>query len=53
MRDPRYAHEGDPARGFGPYCPNLEIVEIPGAHHLDLLDPPHVEVIAEHLGGLL
>ncbi|GAA2826483.1 type I polyketide synthase [Nonomuraea rubra] len=53
VRDPRYAHEGDPARGFGPYCTDLEIVEIPGAHHLDLLDPPHVEVIAEHLGGLL
>ncbi|TYB58859.1 SDR family NAD(P)-dependent oxidoreductase [Nonomuraea sp. PA05] len=53
VRDVRYAHEGDPARGFGPYCTNLEIVEIAGAHHLDLLDPPHVEVIAEHLGGLL
>ncbi|MCF6468635.1 polyketide synthase-like protein, partial [Nonomuraea sp. MG754425] len=53
VRDPRYAHEGDPARGFGPYCTDLEIVEIPGSHHLDLLDPPHVEVIAEHLGGLL
>ncbi|MFB4271151.1 SDR family NAD(P)-dependent oxidoreductase [Nonomuraea sp. GTA35] len=53
VRDPRYAHEGDPARGFGPFCTDLEIVEIPGAHHLDLLDPPHVEVIAEHLGGLL
>ncbi|NJP93728.1 SDR family NAD(P)-dependent oxidoreductase [Nonomuraea sp. FMUSA5-5] len=53
VRDSRYAHEDDPARGFGPYCPRLEIVEIPGSHHLDLLDPPHVEMIAEHLGGLL
>ncbi|MGR6914111.1 SDR family NAD(P)-dependent oxidoreductase [[Actinomadura] parvosata] len=53
VRDSRYAHEDDPARGFGPYCTDLEIVEIPGSHHLDLLDPPHVEMIAEHLGGLL
>ncbi|WP_043624131.1 type I polyketide synthase [Nonomuraea candida] len=53
VSDPRYAHEDDPARGFGPYCPGLEIVEIPGAHHLNLLDPPHFEVIAEHLRGLL
>ncbi|TMR90286.1 SDR family NAD(P)-dependent oxidoreductase, partial [Nonomuraea basaltis] len=53
VEDPRYAHENDPARGFAPYCTNLEIVEIPGSHHLNLLDPPHVEVIAEHLKGLI
>ncbi|MET8988619.1 beta-ketoacyl synthase N-terminal-like domain-containing protein [Nonomuraea wenchangensis] len=53
VEDPRYAHAGDPARGFAPYAPRLEVVEIPGSHHLNLLDPPHVEVIAEHLKGLL
>ncbi|GAA1661409.1 hypothetical protein GCM10009733_068920 [Nonomuraea maheshkhaliensis] len=53
VRDFRYAHEADPARGFGPYATDLEIVEVPGSHHLNLLDPPHVEVVAEHLGGLL
>ncbi|MEV0614527.1 SDR family NAD(P)-dependent oxidoreductase [Nonomuraea sp. NPDC050404] len=53
VRDPRYAHDDDPARGFGPYSSGLEIVEIPGSHHLNLLDPPHFEVIAEHLKGLL
>ncbi|MGW0806541.1 beta-ketoacyl synthase N-terminal-like domain-containing protein [Nonomuraea sp. NPDC002799] len=53
VEDPRYAHDDDPARGFGPYAEHLEIVEIPGSHHLNLLDPPHVEVIAEHLEGLL
>ncbi|MCK2213513.1 KR domain-containing protein [Actinomadura sp. ATCC 31491] len=53
VEDPRYAHAADPARGFAPYVPRLEIVEIPGSHHLNLLDPPHVEVIAEHLKGLL
>ncbi|MEU4511351.1 beta-ketoacyl synthase N-terminal-like domain-containing protein [Nonomuraea wenchangensis] len=53
VEDPRYAHAGDPARGFAPYAPRLEVVEVPGSHHLNLLDPPHVEVIAEHLKGLL
>ncbi|GAA3442450.1 SDR family NAD(P)-dependent oxidoreductase [Planomonospora venezuelensis] len=53
VEDARYAHDGDPARGFGPYIPGLEIVTVPGSHHLNLLDPPHVEVIAAHLGGQL
>ncbi|GAA3130730.1 hypothetical protein GCM10010466_21710 [Planomonospora alba] len=53
VEDVRYAHTGDPARGFGPYSPGLEIVTVPGSHHLNLLDPPHVEVIAAHLGGQL
>ncbi|MBG0819433.1 SDR family NAD(P)-dependent oxidoreductase [Planomonospora sp. ID91781] len=49
VHDVRYVHDGDPARGFGPYSPALEVVTVPGSHHLDLLDPPHVEVIAAHL----
>ncbi|MDP9864738.1 MULTISPECIES: SDR family NAD(P)-dependent oxidoreductase [Streptosporangium] len=53
VEDTRYAHADDPTRGFGPFSPGLEIVTIPGSHHLNLLDPPHVEVIAAHLGGQL
>ncbi|GII02839.1 type I polyketide synthase [Planobispora takensis] len=51
VEDARYAHADDPTRGFGPHSPGLEIVTVPGSHHLNLLDPPHVEVIAVHLGG--
>ncbi|MFF5207925.1 SDR family NAD(P)-dependent oxidoreductase [Streptosporangium sp. NPDC000396] len=53
VEDVRYAHADDPTRGFGPFSPGLEIVTVPGSHHLNLLDPPHVEVIAAHLGGQL
>ncbi|MGP3959246.1 beta-ketoacyl synthase N-terminal-like domain-containing protein [Nonomuraea sp. 3N208] len=53
VEDPRYVHENDPARGFAPYTTDLQIVGIPGSHHLNLLDPPHVEVIAEHLKEVL
>ncbi|WP_068927598.1 type I polyketide synthase [Planobispora rosea] len=53
VQDSRYAHAGDPARGFAPYAPGLEIVTVPGSHHLNLLDPPYVEVIAAHLGDQL
>ncbi|MEU7454347.1 type I polyketide synthase [Streptosporangium roseum] len=53
VEDIRYAHTDDPTRGFGPFSPELEIVTIAGSHHLNLLDPPHVEVIAAHLGGQL
>ncbi|MFE3451212.1 beta-ketoacyl synthase N-terminal-like domain-containing protein [Nonomuraea sp. NPDC059194] len=53
VEDVRYAHTGDPARGFAPYAKNLEIVPIHGSHHLNLLDPPHVEIVAAHLRGLL
>ncbi|MEU4834790.1 SDR family NAD(P)-dependent oxidoreductase [Streptosporangium sp. NPDC023615] len=51
VEDVRYAHAEDPSRGFGPLAPALEIVTIPGAHHLNLLDPPYVGIIAAHLGG--
>ncbi|GIH91733.1 type I polyketide synthase [Planobispora siamensis] len=53
VEDARYAHADDPTRGFGPYSPGLEIVTVPGSHHLNLLDPPYVEVIAAHLGDQL
>jgi phthiocerol/phenolphthiocerol synthesis type-I polyketide synthase D len=51
LRDPRYDHT-DKARGWDGLCTDLEIVPVPG-HHLNLLDPPHVRVIADHLGALL
>ncbi|MEV4890365.1 SDR family NAD(P)-dependent oxidoreductase [Nonomuraea sp. NPDC055795] len=53
VEDPRYLHHDDPARGFAPFSPALEIVEVPGSHHLNLLDPPHVEFVAAHLEDLL
>jgi phthiocerol/phenolphthiocerol synthesis type-I polyketide synthase D len=51
VHDPRY--DLDEANGFGELCADLEIVPIPGAHHLNLLDPPAVRIIADHLGGVL
>ncbi|MFD0683588.1 type I polyketide synthase [Actinomadura fibrosa] len=47
VRDARYALDG--TNGFGGLCSNLEIVTIPGVHHLNLLDPPGVEALAAHL----
>lgn len=45
--DPRYLRsEAD--LGWAPLCPSLEIVPVQG-DHLSLIDPPFVEVIAEHL----
>jgi phthiocerol/phenolphthiocerol synthesis type-I polyketide synthase D len=51
VRDRRYDLDDD--RGFGGLCASLEIVPIAGAHHLNLLDPPGVGVIAAHLRGRL
>jgi phthiocerol/phenolphthiocerol synthesis type-I polyketide synthase D len=34
--------------GWAPLCRSLEVVPVPG-DHLSLIDPPHVEVIAQHL----
>ncbi|MFP3968189.1 SDR family NAD(P)-dependent oxidoreductase [Actinomadura fulvescens] len=47
VRDARYVLDG--MNGFGEICGALEKVTIPGAHHLNLLDPPGVEVLAAHL----
>ncbi|MFI5877357.1 SDR family NAD(P)-dependent oxidoreductase [Streptomyces sp. NPDC051445] len=45
--DPRYLRsEAD--LGWAPLCPSLEVVPVQG-DHLSLIDPPFVEVIAEHL----
>ncbi|CAM4075117.1 type I polyketide synthase [Kibdelosporangium persicum] len=51
LRDPRFDRT-DPARGWDAVCTDLEVVTVPG-HHLSLLDPPHVNAIAEHLAGVL
>jgi phthiocerol/phenolphthiocerol synthesis type-I polyketide synthase D len=49
--DPRYVRsEAD--LGWAPLCPSLEVVPVPG-DHLSLIDPPHVEVIAQHLAKAL
>jgi len=50
LRDPRF-DRADPARGWDEVCADLDLVSVPG-HHLSVLDPPHVEVIASHLSGL-
>jgi phthiocerol/phenolphthiocerol synthesis type-I polyketide synthase D len=52
MRDPRFDRR-DPSRGWDAVCgAHLQVVSVPG-HHLSLLDPPHVETIAGHLGQVL
>jgi phthiocerol/phenolphthiocerol synthesis type-I polyketide synthase D len=49
--DPRYARTED-ALGWDVHCPSLEIVKIPG-DHTSLIDPPHVDVMAQHLRQVL
>ena len=51
VRDPRYEIT-DETRGWSPLCASLEVVNV-DAHHLNLLDPPAVHVIAAHLRKLL
>lgn len=51
MRDPAYEREDD-ALGWDEVCPDLEVVRVAG-HHLNLLDPPHVDAIAAHLNRAL
>jgi phthiocerol/phenolphthiocerol synthesis type-I polyketide synthase D len=47
VKDARYVLDG--TNGFGDLCTDLEIVTVPKAHHLNLLDPPAVEFMAAHL----
>ncbi|MGW5724296.1 type I polyketide synthase [Amycolatopsis sp. NPDC003865] len=49
--EPRYSRS-DLAAGWAELCPRLEIVPVP-AHHLSVVDPPHVDVVARHLARLL
>ncbi|MFC8678113.1 beta-ketoacyl synthase N-terminal-like domain-containing protein [Streptomyces griseorubiginosus] len=48
VRDPAYERD-DQALGWDEVCPRLTVVPVEG-HHLSLLDPPHVDEIAAHLG---
>ncbi|MDH6501989.1 beta-ketoacyl synthase N-terminal-like domain-containing protein [Streptomyces sp. SAI-149] len=48
VRDPAYERD-DRALGWDEVCPGLTVVPVAG-HHLSLLDPPHVDEIAAHLG---
>ncbi|WP_344448559.1 SDR family NAD(P)-dependent oxidoreductase, partial [Actinocorallia aurantiaca] len=52
VQDARYI-DLDETNGLGPLCPRLEIVEVTDTHHLNLLDPPGVHIIAGHLAGEL
>ncbi|WP_106396971.1 type I polyketide synthase [Actinocorallia populi] len=52
VQDARYI-DLDDTNGLGPLCPRLEIVEVTDTHHLNLLDPPGVHLIAAHLAGEL
>ena len=47
VRDPRYERQ-DQALGWDEFCPDLTIRPLPG-HHLCLLDPPVVDVLARLL----
>ncbi|MGP3948743.1 beta-ketoacyl synthase N-terminal-like domain-containing protein [Streptomyces sp. 7N604] len=47
VRDARYERT-DEALGWDAYCTDLTVVPLPG-HHLSLLDPPVVDVLADRL----
>jgi thioesterase domain-containing protein len=47
VRDPRYEITGE-ARGWDRLCRHLTVQPV-AAHHLNLLDPPAVYAVAEHL----
>ncbi|RSN07074.1 polyketide synthase [Streptomyces sp. WAC 05977] len=49
--DPRYLRTDD-ALGWDAFCPDLEVVRVPG-DHLSMIDPPHVERVAAALGARL
>ncbi|MFJ8911186.1 SDR family NAD(P)-dependent oxidoreductase [Amycolatopsis sp. NPDC102389] len=49
--DPRYLRT-DEALGWDAFCADLEVVRVPG-DHLSMIDPPHVEVVAEALATRL
>ena len=50
-QDPRYVRT-DEALGFDEWCSDLEIVPLPG-DHLSLIDRPNLDVLANHLDGVL
>jgi phthiocerol/phenolphthiocerol synthesis type-I polyketide synthase D len=51
LQDHLFDRQG-PARGWDTVCSDLDVITVPG-HHLSLLDPPHVDSVARHLGAVL
>ncbi|WP_433335099.1 SDR family NAD(P)-dependent oxidoreductase [Spirillospora sp. CA-294931] len=51
LTDPRYTRT-DATLGWDEVCDSFETVAVPG-HHLSVLDPPNVDVLARHLADLL
>ncbi|WP_103353470.1 type I polyketide synthase [Amycolatopsis sp. CA-128772] len=49
--DPRYLRTDD-TLGWDEYCGALEVVRVPG-DHVSMIDPPHVEMLAERLGAVV
>ncbi|SDK11661.1 phthiocerol/phenolphthiocerol synthesis type-I polyketide synthase D [Actinopolyspora mzabensis] len=49
--DPRYLRADD-SLGWEEYATDLEVVRVPG-DHLSMIDPPHVDVMADHLRRVL
>ncbi|MGW7054163.1 beta-ketoacyl synthase N-terminal-like domain-containing protein [Streptomyces sp. NPDC054887] len=47
VREMRY-ERSESCLGWSAYCRNLAVVDVPG-HHLEVLDPPAVDVLAERL----
>jgi thioesterase domain-containing protein len=51
VREPRFLRE-DHTLGWAEHCANLTVIPTPG-HHLNLLDPPNVRTLADHLRRLM
>nr|WP_063779214.1 type I polyketide synthase [Kibdelosporangium sp. MJ126-NF4]CTQ96553.1 Malonyl CoA-acyl carrier protein transacylase (EC 2.3.1.39) [Kibdelosporangium sp. MJ126-NF4] len=49
--DPRYLRTDD-ALGWTEFCPDLDVVKVPG-DHITVIDPPHVAVVADRISGEL
>ncbi|MDT0306370.1 beta-ketoacyl synthase N-terminal-like domain-containing protein [Streptomyces sp. DSM 44917] len=50
VRDTRY-ERADEDLGWAELCPDLTVAPLEGAHHLNLLDPPVVDRLADLLAG--
>ncbi|OLR93403.1 hypothetical protein BJP25_17940 [Actinokineospora bangkokensis] len=49
--DPRYLRTDD-ALGWDEFCADLEVVKVSG-DHITIIDPPHVEVVADRIAAML
>ncbi|WP_162257941.1 hypothetical protein, partial [Kitasatospora sp. Root107] len=50
VHEPRFDRR-DEMLGWDEYCTDLTVIPVPG-HHFTLIDPPGVDLIAEHLRRL-